>query len=159
MSAIHFKKQVNLKEVETIKENDRNIFINKTESTFEEPTTINGQTYLFLSVKKPVIKKDGSVIGMVGVSFDLTKEKKLEKRLNRAIKQAKSDREAKDIFIANLSHDIRTPLTGMLGLIDSLDEHMIDETGISKIQSLRLLTNKFLKFFNDILIPFHRQEY
>ncbi|MAJ81820.1 MAG: hypothetical protein CMF41_02780 [Legionellales bacterium] len=151
LNANHFKQQIDSKEAEIIKENDRNIFIHKTESTFEEPTTINGQTYVFLSVKKPVIKKDGSVIGMVGISVDLTKQKKLEKRLNRAIKQAKSDREAKDIFIANLSHDIRTPLTGMLGLIDSLDEHMADEIGTGKIQSLRLLTNKFLKFFNDIL--------
>ena len=133
-----------------VDQNDQLVMTKKIESHFIERKYEKKPSF-FLSIKKPLFNKRKKIIGMVGVSIDQTKQIILEKKLNKTISQLKIDRSAKDLFISNLSHDIRTPITGMLGLIDALKPLVSNKKAEEICDTLRQLTSNFLNFFNDIL--------
>jgi two-component system aerobic respiration control sensor histidine kinase ArcB len=67
----------------------------------------------FTTIKSPVYDDTGQIIGTVGMSLDITDRKLLEDALKKsnAVKQE---------FIANMSHDLRTPITGVMGILQHL---------------------------------------
>jgi two-component system, OmpR family, aerobic respiration control sensor histidine kinase ArcB len=97
-------------------ENDQKIMSEKKYEIFEEETTLkNGQTIYLLSYKKPLTDHDNNVVGVLGISTDITKQKRLEKELTVLKEKAEVANQAKSDFLANITHDIRTPLSGILG--------------------------------------------
>ena len=63
----------------------------------------------------PLLKED-SAIGRVWSFRDITQRKRVEKELIDAKEKAESANELKDAFIDNISHEIRTSLTGIVGM-------------------------------------------
>lgn len=66
--------------------------------------------------------KEGSTIGTVGVSKDISKQKQLEKKLKdtnkqleQKIKEVQKIDQMKSDFLSVVSHELRTPLTSILG--------------------------------------------
>ena len=80
----------------------------------------------------------------------LEDEKRLE--LEAALLQAKKANDAKNAFLSNMSHDIRTPMNAIIGFSDIIAEHPDDEeivkNAISKIQASGEI---LLKIINDVL--------
>ncbi|MFT4060132.1 MAG: response regulator [Legionella sp.] len=73
-----------------------------------------------LSTKRPLWDKEGNVVGVVGNTIDISYLKKIEAELKTAIDKAESASQAKTEFLENMRHDIRTPLTGIVGFADLL---------------------------------------
>lgn len=69
----------------------------------------------------PVIDEYGRLIGVVGVSTDITEQKRTEEGLRLAMEQAEEANRMKSVFLANMSHEIRTPLTAILGFASLLE--------------------------------------
>lgn len=91
----------------------------------EEPQTLpDGSEGVLLTSKMPLIDEIGNVYGILGIYSDITERKKMEIALKKAKKRAESASQAKTSFIANMSHDIRTPLTGIVGMADLLGENL-----------------------------------
>ena len=74
----------------------------------------------FSSIKAPLYDDDGQVIGIVGSSTNITKEKEAEKQLREAKELAERMTQAKSNFLATMSHELRTPLNGILGMTQVL---------------------------------------
>ncbi|PJD94004.1 MAG: hypothetical protein CK423_06690, partial [Legionella sp.] len=69
----------------------------------------NGKLIYFLTHRVPLIDKNNRVLGVVGISVDITERKILEMQIKKAKEAAEAANLAKTEFIANMSHDIRTP--------------------------------------------------
>ncbi len=78
------------------------------------------------------------------------KEKEHQRQVKKALEQANAASEAKSAFLANMSHDIRTPMNAIIGFTDLLEKHIDDvekrKDYIVKIKSsgeylLELLSN------------------
>ena len=86
----------------------------------EEVQLSNGQVKLYSVIKTPLFDSQNNTIGIVGTSIDISYRKEIEDNLKEAKHQAESANEAKSEFIANMSHDIRTPMTGVMGMFELL---------------------------------------
>lgn len=69
----------------------------------------------------PLHDAQGRIIGMIGLSSDITQRKLAEEELRRAKEAAETANAAKDQFLAVLSHELRTPLTPVLSMVTALE--------------------------------------
>ncbi|KTD25385.1 sensory box sensor histidine kinase/response regulator [Legionella lansingensis] len=95
-----------------------------TPQSLEEAAIFNNELRTFLSQKVPLRNKDNEVIGILGISTDITELKRLQEDLRLAKEKAENASHAKSEFIANMSHDIRTPLSGIVGISKILEEEV-----------------------------------
>lgn len=119
----------------------------------EEVTTFSDGTEMIqLSSKIPLLDKAKNIMGILGISLDITKLKKTELALQIALEKAKAASQAKTEFLENMRHDIRTPLSGIVGCAEiirktSTDSNKVKEHAEKLIQSSAALLN----FLNKIL--------
>ena len=73
--------------------------------------------------KLPICNDDGQPLGIVGYFTDITALKDQERELRQAKQQADAANQAKSAFITNISHDMRTPLSGIIGMAQQLAEN------------------------------------
>ncbi len=89
----------------------------------EEVITVsNNKVITAITNKVPMLDNKNQIIGVLGITTDITHQKDVEFALSIAKKDAEIANKAKTEFIANMSHDIRTPLTGIVGMSDLLKE-------------------------------------
>ena len=58
---------------------------------------------------------------------------------------------AKSLFLANMSHDIRTPMNGIIGMTDLCLETTLDEEQREYLNMVRMSADSLLPLLNDIL--------
>ncbi len=118
----------------------------------EEPITrTDGEDAMLLTSKVPLRNQNGDIIGILGMFIDITERKQMELELVKARAEAEAASAAKSVFLANTSHEMRTPLNGVLGMLDlALDAPMPDEVrgqlGVARASALALLG-----VINDVL--------
>ncbi len=93
---------------DTILKNDRRIMDYGMEETLEEVIETKGGNRSFISVKTPRFNDKNQVIGMVGISHDITESKIAEKALEKSEKNYKDlvDNSLVGIFKTNLKGEI-----------------------------------------------------
>lgn len=104
-----------------------------------------------LSVKTPLRNSSGRLIGIMGNTIDITQLKYIEQQLKHAKEQAEAANQAKTEFIANMSHDIRTPLTGVIGLSEILENTLQNSEQKEQAHLLHDSGEELLTMLNDIL--------
>lgn len=105
--------------------NDLEVMEKNVELSREEITLLpSGEEIVLLSTKRPLLDKSGKVIGILGNTIDITHLKKIESELKEAKEKSEAANTAKDEFIRNMSHDIRTPLSGIIGLSSILTKQV-----------------------------------
>jgi two-component system aerobic respiration control sensor histidine kinase ArcB len=86
----------------------------------ETQTLTDGNTRILSTNKTPLIDEHGNVYGVLAIYSDITERKNLERSLENAKNMAEAASRAKSEFIANMSHDLRTPLNGIVGMSELL---------------------------------------
>ncbi|MBS3733035.1 MAG: response regulator [Desulfobacterales bacterium] len=66
-------------------------------------------------------------------------------------KNAEEANQAKSQFLANVSHEVRTPLNAVLGFTDMLIDTSLDETQLDFAKTIRNSSEALLSLINDIL--------
>jgi signal transduction histidine kinase/HPt (histidine-containing phosphotransfer) domain-containing protein len=106
-----------------------------------------GELYTWISVSA-VALGDGR---MMVIFRDITEQKIFEQTLRDALEQAEASSRAKTEFLGNMSHEVRTPLNGILGIAQLLRR---GETLPAQERYLRLLHDsgtRLLRIVNDVL--------
>ncbi|MBX9703371.1 MAG: PAS domain-containing protein, partial [Silvanigrellaceae bacterium] len=73
----------------------------------------DGTKEIYLSKKVPLCDLEGKIVGMLGISIDITERKQMEEELNSAKLAAEGANLLKTNFIQNMQHDIRTPASSV----------------------------------------------
>ena len=87
----------------------------------EKQRQLDGQDLTLLTSKVPLYA-DGQMAGVLGIYVDVTPFKKVEQALLLEKEKAEAASRIKTDFIMNMQHDIRTPISGIYGMIEVLAE-------------------------------------
>ena len=118
-----------------------------------EQTLLNreGKKFNLLVNKMPLYNQKGEVIGIVGVSVDITQLKRIESDLKSAKEAAEKANKAKSEFIENISHDIKTPLSGVIGMAELLTLKLDDKKFKEYAETIKKSASQLLDLFNEVL--------
>lgn len=91
-------------------------------------------------------RQDGDIIGLTITIKDVDEmvnyQMDKQKELKEALHQAEAANQAKDSFLSHMSHDLRTPINGILGLLDMLemenDSQVESELGVGSTFTIRV---------------------
>ncbi len=112
----------------------------------------NGQRCLLFTLKTPYFDSDHNLLGIIGISRDITEMEETRQRLIMAKEKAEESDKLKTAFLANMSHEIRTPMNAIIGFSDLLAEDDITKDDkldfISKIKSSG---RSLMALINDII--------
>ncbi|MGB4061168.1 MAG: ATP-binding protein [Burkholderiaceae bacterium] len=109
--------------------------------------------WLWLESHGMVTEQDqrGRALRLIGVCADIRERKRLEQATETARTQAESANRAKTDFLANVSHEVRTPLNGVMGLIRLLMDSPLDTEQSHWLQLMDESAHTLLGLLNDIL--------
>jgi signal transduction histidine kinase len=82
---------------------------------------------------------------------DETERKRAERELVAASKQALEAARHKSEFLANISHALRTPMNGVLGMLQLIDDTILDEEQSEFVTVASRSGNTLLSLINDVL--------
>ncbi|MES2141381.1 MAG: ATP-binding protein [Pseudomonadota bacterium] len=119
----------------------------------EEATILtNGVKFIQLSSKIPLQDKHKKIIGILGISIDITQRKMAEEALKLAKEKAEVANDAKTEFLENMRHDIRTPLSGIVGCAQLIQMQVGNAKKVSEYaEDLIQSSDALLDFLNKIL--------
>lgn len=94
---------------------------------------------------------DGSVTGVSGSLRDITDQRALSDALMRAGQEALAASRLKSEFVANMSHEVRTPINGVIGLTTLLFDTSLTQEQHDLCDGIRSSAEALLTIVNDVL--------
>lgn len=113
----------------------------------------DGRTLWFRDIVS-VIKKDGEPYALCGAMVNITDRKMMEDVLQKAKEQAEDATALKDKFVSLVAHDLKSPLTSMVGLL-ILMSRQLDKTLELKhremFSHMRKSGERMIQMINELL--------
>jgi len=144
-----------------IHQNDRHLVYDLLQKTDSKQTTVlphllmlhqDGSEFIGEISAAPVKGSDGQVASVIMVIRNITRRKMEEMELISAKEKAEESDKLKSSFLANLSHEIRTPINGIATLLNILsqDEQLPDSIR-EYINIINANSDQLLRLINDII--------
>lgn len=109
------------------------------------------QFWLQMSTVPVFNDADKTFIGTVSVASDIGELKKTESDLRKAIEDAEAASRAKGEFLAAISHEIRTPINGIIGASDLCLDSDLNEEQSAYMHTVVQCSETLLTLVNDVL--------
>jgi two-component system sensor histidine kinase/response regulator len=111
----------------------------------------DGQEIIVEANVRVVKDTDGSVLYIEGFVHDITERRQVEIALQQAKEAAEAANQAKSQFLANMSHDIRTPMNGIIGMAELVLDTDLTAEQREYLNIVKGSADSLLRLLNDIL--------
>ena len=110
-----------------------------------------GNARAVLTTKIPLKDRQGKVVGLVGVSRDITDHKRAEQELQRAKELAEEANRTKSQFLAVTSHELRSPMNVILGMTELALEEVLPAEARDCLETVKDSADSVLALLNDMI--------
>jgi PAS domain S-box-containing protein len=137
---------------EQLMADDREVMESRQRKTTEECLP-NGNGGVWIETyKAAVLDEDGTVLGTVGVSRNISERKAAEAAREVALSEARRLAHQRSQFLAQMSHELRTPLNAMMGFAQILQrDKTLSERAAKAVRVIEESGQHLLRLINDIL--------
>jgi PAS domain S-box-containing protein len=112
----------------------------------------NTEKFIWVEIySKLLYDKNGKILGLFGMIFDITDKKEAELEMIKTKEAAEDATRAKSEFLAIMSHEIRTPMNGVLGMTGLLLETNLTPEQREYLETIRVSGDTLMTLINDIL--------
>ncbi len=132
---------------------------------YELPVISKGGLLRFLEVSTRMIYRRGHPVAIQGIGRDITERKQAQHRilessrelqlkneeLSTALHLAREATQLKEQFLANTSHELRTPMNGIMGMINLLKTTDLTPDQREYADAVNQCANDLLTIINDLL--------
>lgn len=115
------------------------------------PGTDDKWKWIYSSLLLTKYAPEENNIEIIGVNYDITRFKEVERQLTEAREKAEIADRLKSAFLANMSHEIRTPLNAIVGFSDLITDTEDVEERKQFVSIIRENNKLLLQLINDIL--------
>jgi two-component system, sensor histidine kinase and response regulator len=139
------------------RESDKQIFLGilaarKDIAFMDKHFVLRDSREVLVSLSLTVLRDAAGVAQCIlGMATDVTERTLTEAALRQAKKRAEAASEAKSTFLATMSHKIRTPMNGILGMTELLLDTNLTLEQRESLGIVRLSAESLLSIINDIL--------
>jgi PAS domain S-box-containing protein len=127
----------------------RYLYDHPDQASFDEIHTIDGRFIDTSSMS--LYTQDGKDLGRIWFFRDVTETRQAEATLRAARDDATRSAQAKAEFLAMMSHEIRSPMSGLLGVVELLGDTGLDPEQREMIDLLHGSGTSLLRVLNDVL--------
>lgn len=115
-------------------------------------TLVNGEVHYYQFKYMRSENTKHIIAGFQNIDALITKERKVQEKLELALKAEEHSNQAKRVFMNSMSHDIRTPLNAIVGYTALASSHIENKDAVKRYLS-RITTagNHLIALVNDVL--------
>ena len=114
--------------------------------------TKNGEFYWVRATIVPFFDTKGNIIRYVSARTDITQAKRVQQNILKAKIAVEENNKAKSDFLANVSHELKTPLNSILLLSNLMKKNNnLEESDFKNIEIINKCSKNLMDLINDIL--------
>lgn len=111
----------------------------------------SGKVRNLLISGSPIRDVNGKVTGSIGLHFDITEHVERAEALKKAQLEAEAALRSQETFLANISHEMRTPMNAIIGLSRILERSNTDPKTADYAGAIHSSATELLTIINDVL--------
>ena len=112
----------------------------------------SGELFWERALISPIKNKTGKITHFLAVKEDITEWKNIQEELIRSKEEAVEASKLKSSLLANMSHEFRTPLNGVLGFAQLLKEEIADSDQLDMIEKIIQSGRRLMNTLNSVLM-------
>ncbi len=110
-----------------------------------------GELYWEFASISPIKNETGEITHFLAVKEDITEWKKIQEEIVRSKEEAEEASKIKSSLLANMSHEFRTPLNGVLGFSQLLKDEITDLDHIDMLEKIIHSGRRLMNTLNSVL--------
>jgi PAS domain S-box-containing protein len=119
---------------------------------YEAPVRCADGVLRYFEFHKSVYRNEGGQVeGIVGVMLDVTQRVRFTEALAEAKEAAENANRSKSQFLANISHEFRTPMNGVLGMTELVLETDLTDPQRRQLNAVQQSARSLMMVLDDIL--------